>query len=1179
MNLPIKLNRLLSIVQPVLAAALAHSTFAAPVLQYGFDFTTGTVASNGGSITDDSGNGNHGTLINVGRGNGGTYSSDIPTVNVQNVTGISSLDITGGNALSTSPTAGSTFSGEALVGATAADVDAAGGLTYELWVKNVSNASSGGHLLVLGGMHGIAVHATAGVGFIYGDDTSFLTPATAIDTTTWTHIAVTMASTTVNTHPGEMTFSNISLYENGVKVAEDADGHTFGFGFLERALGVGKHGVFDGDDANGLIYEPRVSLGVLDSSQFTYQSTPGGGISAPASVGGNSDGTTVQLTIPVGNTAASAVTLTSTPTLAGANAGDFEVSSHPASVPGGGDADILVDFTPSSGDGLYAATLTINSDDATNPVLAVALAVDVRAPAIVIDPILDFGNFANVPAATSDTISVQNMGGASLLLGNPQFTGAGAAAYGMVSLPASVAPGASTTIEVGFDPGVGGSFPAQLTLTTNDPRNPTVTVNLAGAVGQAGGLPTLVFQPRPAKAALMSVGCHPDDEGIFLGGTITYYAQVRKVPVVHILMTDGAGGQNHRTQDGSDFANTMVTQDGETIYLREGEMYNTARVYGLPSKPVLAGFGDGASGSWWNSSSPETSAGVIFMVEQIRLYQPDVIVTHAFNGEYGSRDHVATTNVVSEAFDLAADGSYRPDLGATWEVKKLYVHANSSNGVLLGPKTMDHSWEERFGVLDLSNTTVGFDGDLGFFVNTDLIVDGSSRDIAKQGLRQHASQSPGFWTLLDSDPGNDSSPGYTRVESIHESGDRDNNPSEWWNLFKERIGPDSRARDDFLENIDLRPYDATVIAHFGMSGGDGTSVVSAGDEVISQCGGTAGAHAVAGDGGTFSSDRPVQRVRNAVGSVSLDLSSGALSTGGTGEGGSTTFGDIRANGGLTLEAWIKGAGSGTGTNKILSVAGAFNLDLSNGVLRAANGFGGTAAVSSTSLTDWVHAAAVFRVSGSDAGSGSPLVMDLELYVNGILMDVATGSIFTDDLDRGIGIGDHPLAIGERYEGLVYDPVVSLGARSGSDFETVLPASTNAEHVQDLLTRFGGPFAGQSDPAVIGFDANADGDGLANIFELWRGTDPASADSPVALAYGETGAGAATVQVTVDPAVDDLLNIDVQTSFDLVTWRAITANRAVVSDDGFTRVLEFTDLAAMPLGGSAFFVRFAADLGE
>lgn len=122
MNLPIKLNRLLSIVQPVLAAALAHSTFAAPVLQYGFDFTTGTVASNGGSITDDSGNGNHGTLINVGRGNGGTYSSDIPTVNVQNVTGISSLDITGGNALSTSPTAGSTFSGEALVGATAADV-------------------------------------------------------------------------------------------------------------------------------------------------------------------------------------------------------------------------------------------------------------------------------------------------------------------------------------------------------------------------------------------------------------------------------------------------------------------------------------------------------------------------------------------------------------------------------------------------------------------------------------------------------------------------------------------------------------------------------------------------------------------------------------------------------------------------------------------------------------------------------------------------------------------------------------------------------------------------------------------------------------------------------------------------------------------------------------------------
>jgi len=259
------------------------------VLQYGFDFTSGTVADNGGSVADDSGHGNDGKLDAPGRGNGGTYTADIPTAGTavgqaQNVTGIGSLDITGPNALSTGTGA---FSGEALNGLSAADIGAAGGITYEIWVKNVANVTDNAHLLVLGGMHGIAIDPVRGIGAIYGDNGKpILTPPSPIDTTEWTHIAITMATT----DPDSKAFTNISLYVNGVLVAEDSEGHTFPW-FLTRGAGIGKHPVLDSDDADGLVYEPRISAGILDPSDFTVVPPPPG-IFAPAEFGETSDGPT-----------------------------------------------------------------------------------------------------------------------------------------------------------------------------------------------------------------------------------------------------------------------------------------------------------------------------------------------------------------------------------------------------------------------------------------------------------------------------------------------------------------------------------------------------------------------------------------------------------------------------------------------------------------------------------------------------------------------------------------------------------------------------------------------------------------------------------------------------------------------------------------------------------------------
>ena len=66
-----------------------------------------------------------------------------------------------------------------------------------------------------------------------------------------------------------------------------------------------------------------------------------------------------------------------------------------------------------------------------------------------------------------------------------------------------------------------------------------------------------------------------------------------------------------------------------------------------------------------------------FVAEQIRRYQPDVIITQDYLGEYGHDNHRALAWAVTNAFYVAAD----PSATATnlaellpWQASKLYLH-------------------------------------------------------------------------------------------------------------------------------------------------------------------------------------------------------------------------------------------------------------------------------------------------------------------------------------------------------------------------------------------------------------------------------------------------------------------------------------------------------------------------
>lgn len=284
------------------------------------------------------------------------------------------------------------------------------------------------------------------------------------------------------------------------------------------------------------------------------------------------------------------------------------------------------------------------------------------------------------------------------------------------------------------------------------------------------------YERRPAKATIMIIGAHPDDEGIFFGGAIPYYTQTLDVPTVFICMTSG------------DFSLAPS--------VREAEMRNAAWVYGLRSHPIFPRFrdywfgtdSDNVSGSWdiWNDNvlgNGDELDGRLkatrYIAAQIRKYRPEVVVGHDFEGEYGHSNHKAAAIATADGFAMAADPAVELEGLAVWQAKKLYIHNYDRDASALSKLFHDH-WE------------------------TPSIGGLTPREVANNGLSFHATQdtqtvSTAYLT------GETASPVF------------DPYPSEEWGLHTSFVGTDSMsanfsingklysgyARSDFLQNVSI----------------------------------------------------------------------------------------------------------------------------------------------------------------------------------------------------------------------------------------------------------------------------------------------------------------------------------------------------------------------------------------
>jgi len=192
------------------------------------------------------------------------------------------------------------------------------------------------------------------------------------------------------------------------------------------------------------------------------------------------------------------------------------------------------------------------------------------------------------------------------------------------------------------------------------------------------------WEELPEKLDLLVISAHQDDEMLFYGGTIPYYVrQGKKVGVVYM-----ANCNRHR------YAEAL---DG---------LWSCRLTY----HPIFVGFKDAnlevyehAVDVWGMETTVNT------LVDLIRKYQPEVIVTHDVNGEYGHNQHKVTSAAVQTAVTQSGDPAISPDSAAaygTWTPKKLYIHLYDQNEIFMS--VYDEPVEEEGGMSMTQIATIGY---------------------------------------------------------------------------------------------------------------------------------------------------------------------------------------------------------------------------------------------------------------------------------------------------------------------------------------------------------------------------------------------------------------------------------------------------------------------------------------
>lgn len=174
--------------------------------------------------------------------------------------------------------------------------------------------------------------------------------------------------------------------------------------------------------------------------------------------------------------------------------------------------------------------------------------------------------------------------------------------------------------------------------------------------------------PPCDKADILVLPTHSDDDVLFFGPLIIYYAIETDYTVQTAFVVD------------------------HTFYPERGhERLNGLWTMGVRHYPILGSATDSPIVDFYEAMSFYRDSGIEqWQVEQIRRFQPLVVVGHDLKGEYGNGGHKVNAHFLCSAITAAADPECYPELAeryGVWQTPKLYLHLYEENEIYIDVET------------------------------------------------------------------------------------------------------------------------------------------------------------------------------------------------------------------------------------------------------------------------------------------------------------------------------------------------------------------------------------------------------------------------------------------------------------------------------------------------------------
>ena len=242
--------------------------------------------------------------------------------------------------------------------------------------------------------------------------------------------------------------------------------------------------------------------------------------------------------------------------------------------------------------------------------------------------------------------------------------------------------------------------------------NPETILRFKAASGQMevneivvltpGEIPASIpqWKDAPEKVDLMLFSTHPDDEVLWFGGLLPYYAGEQDKDVLVINAVYG-------------------------WFYRRQELLDALWTCGVDIYPIMLGYPDQVDTvneiirEWGvKNRQPKNKA-----VALIRQYKPDVVVLHDVDGEYGHNAHKAFCWLGQQGVERAADPNEHAESFKEW-------------GVWNVPKTYIHLWGDNQMRMDWKQPLTAFGGKTGL-------------EVADKAFHCHVSQSKKQYRVED----------------------------------------------------------------------------------------------------------------------------------------------------------------------------------------------------------------------------------------------------------------------------------------------------------------------------------------------------------------------------------------------------------------------------------------------